>query len=191
MNSEQESQVAQSLEENQRMRTYFAKILEGLPCRVLVFDGRMNLRMMNPAAGRLLNGDREESLAGNAIPRLMGPLLAALPREDFSHEQEWVVEGGRTLGVTRACFQATESGEDSLLILRDLTEAKKLEREREISRRSQALAEVLPCSPMDSEPPREPGALSPGCSRMLWQIRQSCNPGSITSRPACKPSPRR
>ena len=52
----------------------------------------------------------------------------------------WKVE--RTLGVTRACFQAGESGEDSLLILRDLTEAKQLEREREISRRSQALAEV-------------------------------------------------
>ena len=103
----------------------------------------MNLRMINPAASRLLNGDSEESSSPEtSIPRLLGPLLAALPREDFSHEQEWVVEGGRTLGVTRACFQARESGEDSLLILRDLTEAKQLEREREISRRSQALAEV-------------------------------------------------
>ncbi len=135
--------LAHSLEENQRMRTYLAKILEGLPCGVLVFDGAKNLRMINPAASRLLNGDSEESSSlETSIPRLLGPLLAALPREDFSHEQEWVVEGGRTLGVTRACFQARESGEDSLLILRDLTEAKQLEREREISRRSQALAEV-------------------------------------------------
>ena len=135
--------LAHSLEENQRMRTYLAKILEGLPCGVLVFDSGLNLRMINPAASRLLNaGSEDPSSRETTIPRLLGPLLAALPKEDFSHEQEWVVEGGRTLGVTRACFQARESGEDSLLILRDLTEAKQLEREREISRRSQALAEV-------------------------------------------------
>ncbi len=51
-------------------------------------------------------------------------------------------QGERTLGVTRACFQARGSGDDSILILRDLTEAKQLEREREVSRRTQALAEV-------------------------------------------------
>jgi signal transduction histidine kinase len=46
------------------------------------------------------------------------------------------------MGVTRARVQAAESGGDSILILRDLTEAKQLEREREVSRRTQALAEV-------------------------------------------------
>ena len=137
--------LAQSLEENQRMRTYLAKILEGLPCGVLVFDAGMNLRMINPAASRLLNAGSEEASQEDSTPRMLGPLLAALPKEDFTHEQEWIVaasQGKRTLGVTRACFQAGESGEDSLLILRDLTEAKQLEHEREISRRSQALAEV-------------------------------------------------
>ena len=61
------------------------------------------------------------------------------------HEQEWVVDGPqseRTLGVTRAWLQTAEPGGDSILILRDLTEAKQLEREREVSRRTQALAEV-------------------------------------------------
>ena len=138
--------LAQSLEENQRMRAYLARIVEGLPCGVLVFDSGMNLRMINPAASRLLDAGSEESSSPEAsVPRLLGSLLAALPKEDFSHEQEWVVEGSqgeRTLGVTRACFQARESGDDSILILRDLTEAKQLEREREVSRRSQALAEV-------------------------------------------------
>jgi signal transduction histidine kinase len=138
--------LAQSLEENQRMRTYLARILEGLPCGVLVFDGEMNLRMINPAASQLLNARSEGSTSPHAtIPRLLGSLLAALPQEEFNHEQEWGVEGPqgeRTLGVTRACFRATGSGDDSLLILRDLTEAKQLEREREVSRRSQALAEV-------------------------------------------------
>jgi signal transduction histidine kinase len=138
--------LAQSLEENQRMRMYLAKILEGLPCGVLVFDDGMNLRLINPAASRLLNvGSEDSSSSETSLPRVLGPLLAALPKEEFRHEQEWVVataQGERTMGVTRACFQARESGDDSLLILRDLTEAKQLEREREISRRSQALAEV-------------------------------------------------
>jgi len=138
--------LAQSLEENQRMRTYLARIVEGLPCGVLVFDGGMKLRMINPAASRLLNAGNEESLSPEApIPQFLGSLLASLPQEDFSHEEEWVVEGSqseRTLGVTRAWFQTKESGGDSILILRDLTEAKQLEREREVSRRAQALAEV-------------------------------------------------
>ncbi|MGO8790335.1 MAG: hypothetical protein ACLQVL_23540 [Terriglobia bacterium] len=34
--------LAQSLEENQRMRTYLASIVEGLPCGVLVFDSERN-----------------------------------------------------------------------------------------------------------------------------------------------------
>ncbi len=138
--------LAQSLEENQRMRAYLAGIVEGLPCGVLVFDSGMKLRVINPAASRLLHSASDDSSSPEAaIPHLLGPLLAALPREDFRGEQEWIVEGPqgeRTLGVTRACFQARGSGDDSILILRDLTEAKELEREREGARRSQALAEV-------------------------------------------------
>ncbi|MGA2982691.1 MAG: ATP-binding protein [Terriglobia bacterium] len=138
--------LAQSLEENQRMRTYLARIVEGLPCGVLVFDSRMNLRVINPAASRLLNTGSEDLPSPEAsVPRFLGSLTAALPKEDFSHEQEWVVEGAqgeRTIGVTRACFQAIGSGDDSIFTLRDLTEAKQLEREREVSRRTQALAEV-------------------------------------------------
>ena len=106
--------LAQSLEENQRMRTYLARIVEGLPCGVLVFDSGMNLRMINPAASRLLNAGSEDSPSPEAsVPRLLGSLLAALPKEEFSHEQEWVVEGPqgeRTMGVTRACFQCERVG---------------------------------------------------------------------------------
>ena len=138
--------LEQSLDENQRMRVYLARIVEGLPCGVLVFDSEMNLRMINPAAGRLLHTGSEDFPSPEAaVPRLLGSLLAALPPEEFSDEQEWVVDnpsGEQTIGVTRACFQATGAGDDSILILRDLTEAKQLEREREVSRRTQALAEV-------------------------------------------------
>ena len=138
--------LAQSLEENRRMRTYLAGIVEGLPCGVLVFDRQRKLRMINPAASRLLGTGNESALsAGTSVPRMLGALQDALPTEEFRGEQEWAVQGPqgeRAIGVTRASVQAGESGGDSILILRDLTEAKQLERERELTRRTQALAEV-------------------------------------------------
>ncbi len=138
--------LARSLEENQRMRAYLVRIVEGLPCGVLVFDSGMHLRMINPAARRLLDAESEQPSSFDAsVPRLLGSLLAALPNEEFRHEQEWVVEGSqgqRALGVTRACIRTKDSGDDSVLILRDLTEAKQLELQRNVARRTQALAEV-------------------------------------------------
>ena len=100
--------LAQSLEENQRMRSYLASIVEGLPCGVLVFDSEMNLCMINPAASRLLDAGGEAFPAPEtSLPLLLEPLIAALPKENLSQEQEWVVEGAhveRTIGVTRACI---------------------------------------------------------------------------------------
>ncbi len=138
--------LAQSLEENRRMRTYLAGIVEGLPCGVLVFDRQRKLRMINPAASRLLGTGNESVLsAETSVPHMLGALLDPLPKEEFCGEQEWAVQGPqgeRAIGVTRANLQAGEPGNDSILILRDLTDAKQLERERELTRRTQALAEV-------------------------------------------------
>lgn len=138
--------LALSLEENQRMRSYLARIVESLPCGVLVFDEGMNLRIANPAASRLLSSSGDGLLRPEqSIFGLIGPLLAGAAVDGGSREQEWVLnsgQGDRTLGVTRARLQSTGTGEDTILILRDLTESKQLEREREASRRSQALAEV-------------------------------------------------
>lgn len=138
--------LAQSLEENQRMRAYLAGIVEALPCGVLVFDREMNLRMINPAASRMLSSANEVSAAPHtSFSCWLESLLAALPPHEFHHEQEWVVQGPqgeRAVGVTRARCRGVKSGDDSILILRDLTDAKQLERERESSRRTQALADV-------------------------------------------------
>ncbi len=137
--------LAESLEANQRMRSYLGRILEGLPCGVLVFESNNNLRMINPAAQRFLTVSEEPLAPEAAVPQMLGSLLAALPNEDFHLEQEWTVqgpEGERTLGVTRAVLGAPGTGTDSILILRDMTEAKQLEREREAGQRSQALAEM-------------------------------------------------
>ena len=136
--------LAQSLDENERMRTYLARIVEGMPCGVLVFDSEMKLRMINPAARRLLGADCGETTE-NTFPRLMGKVLDTLPQYDFRGEQEWSIgepAGERAIGVTRTQIRAMGTGSDSVFILRDLTEAKQLEHEREASRRTQALAEV-------------------------------------------------
>ena len=138
--------LALSLEENKRMRSYLSGIVESLPCGVLVFDRAMKPRMINPAASRLLSpiGDGP-SISESSTLQLVEPLLSALPQEVFSHEQEWGVKGSqgeRTLAVTRTRLQANDPEGDSILILRDLTESKQLEQEREASRHAQALAEV-------------------------------------------------
>jgi two-component system sensor histidine kinase FlrB len=136
--------LAQSLEENQRMRNYLARIVEGLPCGVLVFDNETKLRMINPAAKRML-GAGSKVPTEIPLPPPMGTALNAFPEDNFSREREWTVPGPlgeRIIGVTRAQLQATEMGNDSIFILRDLTEAKQLERERDASSRTQALAEV-------------------------------------------------
>ncbi len=138
--------LAESLSENQRMHAYLAKIVEGLPCGIAVLDGEMGLRLINPAASRLLDLGRDGSVISRAsIQHVLGPLLATLPPCESTHETEWIVKGSGgdlTLGVTRTLFQSLEPRGDSIVTLRDLTEAKQLERERELSRRSQALAEV-------------------------------------------------
>jgi signal transduction histidine kinase len=137
--------LAESLEENQRMRAYLGRILEGLPCGVVVLERHGQLRMINPAAQRLLAVSPASLSPEAAVPQMLASLLQALPKEDFNHEQEWTVEGAegeRTVGVTRAVVAAPGSGNDSIVILRDVTEAKQLEREREAARRTQALAEM-------------------------------------------------
>jgi len=137
--------LAQSLEENRRMRAYLGSIVESLPCGVLVLDGKRQLRVINPAARTLLM-DGPSSPANEAeITRLLEPLLGGLTEENPAAEQEWTVQGTdgeRTLGVTRAAVAAAEQGQDSVLILRDVTAARQLERERETARRTQALAEM-------------------------------------------------
>ena len=134
--------LAESLEENQRMRAYLASVVENMPCGVLVFDRQVGLRMMNAAARSLLKfGTETPSSSATALPEFLSALLETLAADD-RHEQEWEVDALRIIGVTRAAVQTNSPGGDFLLIIRDLTEAKQLEREREASRRAQSLAEI-------------------------------------------------
>ncbi len=138
-------ELAASLEENAQVRRFLAGVLEGLPCGVLALAGG-ELRLANPEAGRLLGIDPEWRVGGETLPEPVGRLLEA---EGFSSDGrlwEYALgegEAGRTLAVT-----ATEvAGVDGkvrgqILILRDVSDEKRLAAEREAARRVQALAEI-------------------------------------------------
>src|ERR1017187_3058197 len=57
--------LATSLEENHRMRERLRRILEGLPCGVLVIEAGTRISTLNPEAARLLGGTFESA---DALP---------------------------------------------------------------------------------------------------------------------------
>lgn len=151
------SDLASSLEENAGMRRYLARILENLPCGVLVVDQQGQPRMMNPEARRLLAGVREEPDAANvsdtashsselAPEALRGLLEASRAESATEQEREIATERGtRTLGLACAVLgegsRAGAAGE-SVFILRDVTEERRRAAERETARRKESLAEM-------------------------------------------------
>ena len=125
-----------SLKENERMRAELESIMEGLPCGVVVVNASGKLRLANPAARRLVHLER---------------FLAELPTESFEGERELAVphpdgphpDGPHDLAVTQALLPTSPAAQDDrIFILRDTTEQKQYEREREVTHRAQALAEM-------------------------------------------------
>lgn len=138
--------LARSLAENERMRAYLGRILEGLPCGVLVVDPHFRLRYANEGAHALLTLDRHSPLLlGSAIPQGLRRLLEEVVMAGAGAERLWSLEAedARLVGVTCAVLpQDAVSRGDFVFILRDMTQQRRLEKEREFSRRMQALAEM-------------------------------------------------
>jgi len=141
------SELTSSLEENSRVRSFLAQILEGLPCGVLVVDAATRLRIVNPEARRLLMLDPswcpEEDVA---LPAVIDRLLADSSSKSPAAETEWSFDdpaGTRFLGIAQAQV-AGKNGSDgeAIWILRDITQEKLAFAEREKSRRNEALAEI-------------------------------------------------
>jgi two-component system sensor histidine kinase FlrB len=134
--------LASSLEENARMRSFLAQVLESLPCGVLVADRNGRVRMMNPEGRRLLDaGVRETSaLPPEILARALAPRCAGAPTE-----QEWEIAapaGPRTIGISCAVLGEGEDAFDSVLLLRDVTEERRRICEREAAKRRESLAEM-------------------------------------------------
>jgi two-component system, sensor histidine kinase FlrB len=148
--------LANSLEENHRIRERQRRILEGLPCGVLVMEGETRISTLNPEAMRLIGGsfasvdalpvdlsaalDQARQTGDEAelqvSPRADGAQTPILPGGDAR------LSTGAWVAARHAWLEQTSLGATSVFILRDVSEAKKLEQEREQLRRQQALVEV-------------------------------------------------
>ncbi|HEY2823797.1 MAG TPA: winged helix-turn-helix domain-containing protein [Candidatus Acidoferrum sp.] len=139
------SELERSLEENARMRSYLTRVVESLPCGVLVVNAGGTLQIMNPEARRLLGTPVEWVLGeGTRPPRAFVKAVDEAPPKSFATEQE--TQNGslkRPVGILRTSLQdRTDGTGDTVWIVRDLTEQKRIAAERETARKSLALAEI-------------------------------------------------
>lgn len=149
LNRELESanaELIRSLDENKRVRGFLTQILEGLPVGVLVFDADRKLQVINPESSRLLSlGSSRPAEQGLASPEALTRLLALAASAGGPSDYEWVSNDAldpRSIRITQARVKGNESGEDTVLLLRETTQEKQLAAENERAKRNQALAEI-------------------------------------------------
>jgi two-component system sensor histidine kinase FlrB len=146
--------LATSLDENHRIRERLRRILEGLPCGVLVIEDGARISTLNPEAARLTGGNFETAAA------LPAALRAALEQARLEQARQTGGESELQLAnescagqppgdqssvwaaIRHAWLEQTSAHATSVFILRDVSEAKKLELDREHLRRQQALVEM-------------------------------------------------
>jgi two-component system sensor histidine kinase FlrB len=165
--------LATSLEENHRIRERLRRILEGLPCGVLVIEAGARISTLNPEAARLLGASFESA---DALPAALSAALdrarqtgeeselaLLLPPSGFdsfsvdleqsSSSQSGLSQSGSSqsgsskadpawVAIRHAWLEQGPAHATSVFILRDVSEAKKLEHDREHLRRQQALVEM-------------------------------------------------
>lgn len=142
-------EVARSAEENARMRTQLDRILEGLPCGVLVASVDGSIQKTNPETLHIL-GHRPNSAKLSNLSQLSAPIQELLQRSrEMEGEPEIRVamgeEGARWLAARHAPLadiDLADTDESSVFILRDVSERKRLEEIEARMQRDQALAEI-------------------------------------------------
>jgi signal transduction histidine kinase len=141
--------LKRSLEENRQMRLHLDRILERLPCGVLVTQADGTISLVNPEGRELLKGICGCGYVLKSLPGLPGELCELLARaRSGPGEQEMCLTddsgGERWLAVRHAAVDnaAGDAEGGSIFILHDISEAKRLVRERDRLRREQALAEM-------------------------------------------------
>jgi two-component system sensor histidine kinase FlrB len=141
-------ELKKSLREKEEVQNYLARILESLPCGVLVLDEDGRVTLCNPVAGQIL-GQRGASKAKkperwNAAVRRY--LAAFTARENGGGEVEIpFVSGGKPRVLATASTQlktAAGNKAGTLHIIRDITEMKALEAQSKRSERLAAMGEM-------------------------------------------------
>jgi len=141
------SDLTRSLEDNTRVRRDLSRTLEGLPCGVIALGATGAIRIINPEARRLLML-REDWTPGSSqpLPECLSAFLSDVAASDSSAVGEFTLASAEQkifVAVTKTRLSAGgQAGEDTVLIVRDVTEEKRIAAEREASRRVSALAEL-------------------------------------------------
>lgn len=150
--SARNSALKASLAENERVHKALKRIVDSMPCGVLVVEGDGSVSMINPEARRLLELAQSPAEHLDAISIEAGIDLAGFLRRGTGtdREQEFckpLHSGKRWFSVHDRClFHGDEPGvygrKQTVLILRDITLHKQAEAERERARKATALSEV-------------------------------------------------
>jgi signal transduction histidine kinase len=132
--------LASSLEENHRMRQHLNRILQGLPCGVLVMEADGEVSLANPESQRLLGTDCGSGCE-SPLPAWFRDLLGSTHGSRSELEYRCGNRQAEWINLRRAQLSEEEGG-SSIFILQDISELKRLQREHEELSRRQALAEM-------------------------------------------------
>jgi len=134
--------LADSIAENERMRARLGHILENLPCGVLVIGSPVELRYANDMARRLLASAAASDESVEPIPGSLAHLLARVDVPATGEERVWAIKGAAdSTAISITCAPIPGSNE-RVVILRDITEQRRIQEEIEFSKRMRALAEI-------------------------------------------------
>lgn len=155
--AERNQALCSSRAENAQVKLTLRKIVDSLPCGVLVVEASRRITLMNPEASRLLGpqGKQIESLDDTPLSDKveLAESMGESSAEDLEEEvciatssaPRWLGLRRRRLGgesMTLTPASPAIPQEDTVLIVRDITSQRKLEEERERARNVVALAEM-------------------------------------------------
>jgi signal transduction histidine kinase len=137
--------LTSSLAENQKMRLALGRILESLPCGVIALDPAGQVSFVNPEAKRLLGESGNVAMPNQAMQTLLERAHPATGEQELSlaieGKQRWLVVRSATVYGRKGAGTGHKEGE-AVLIIRDVTSQREMEREREEARRLITLAEI-------------------------------------------------
>ena len=135
-------ELADSFAQNQQMREFLERILDTLPCGVLVLTDDYRCRKINAEAQRILGGATETE----RLPQLLAAFMCDLKAQSGNEvEQIFTLnQSGQSIeaSVRRASLIAADGSRDSVLFLRDVTLERQIATQRDAMKRMQALAEM-------------------------------------------------
>lgn len=149
--SERNRALSASLSENEVLGHRLERVLETIPCGVVVVGDDGFVQLANPEAARLLALSSPQSLTTEVMAVAAPGLRLELHAPEIAEEEEQEVclegaEGPVWVAVRRVLFPAISSGpaarSEALFTLREISARKRMEEEREAARDAVALAQV-------------------------------------------------